>query len=77
MRIVSGIEDLADSQDAALALVKNHLTGPRNQTADPLSNLLKNPGRPPFSPEGQVAGLYLVTKPRLGLRRAALVPDRA
>lgn len=71
LRIVSGIEDMADAQDTALARVRDHLTGPQNQTADPLSNLLKNPGLPPFSPDGEVGGLYLVTKPRLGLRQAA------
>lgn len=71
LRIVSGVEDLADSQDEALARVKEHLTGSGDATADPLSNLLKSPGRSPFSPDNHVGGLYLVTQPRLGLARAA------
>jgi flavin-dependent dehydrogenase len=72
LRIVSGVEDLADAQDEALARVMEHLTGPGDATADPLSNLLKSPGRSPFSPDNHVSGLYLVTQPRLGLRRASL-----
>jgi flavin-dependent dehydrogenase len=70
LRIVSGVEDLAETQDAAFAKVRDELTG-GDGGRDPLATMLRKPGRPPLSGENAVRGLYLIQRPRLGLRRAA------
>jgi flavin-dependent dehydrogenase len=69
LNIVSGVEDLEDAGDAALAQIKEQLTGSQHGGANPLANVMHAPSRPPLSPDTSVHGLYLVTSPRFGLRR--------
>ena len=68
LNIVSGIEDLDDAQDAALAQIRKKLAGTGG--ANPLADVLHTPGRVPVSPDTAIHGLYLATQPQLGLRRA-------
>jgi flavin-dependent dehydrogenase len=72
-RIVSGIADLDDAQQS-YALVHSHLTGSESGDPNPLANLnrVHEQKQSPFTPENAIDGLYLVTRPRLGLRRAEL-----
>jgi flavin-dependent dehydrogenase len=70
LNIVSGIEDLEDAQDAALAQIRKQLTGADSGSANPLANVMHAPTRTPLSPDSAVDGLYLSTQPRFGLRRA-------
>ncbi|MEU5265870.1 NAD(P)/FAD-dependent oxidoreductase [Amycolatopsis sp. NPDC021455] len=70
-RIVTGIEDLSDAR-AAYERVREHLNGAESGDPIPLNNLnrLHEQKKLPFSPDTAVTGLYLVTEPELGLRRA-------
>ncbi len=70
LNIVSGIEDLDEAKDAALARIRSTLTGAEGSSANPLANVMHAPSRVPLSPESAIEGLYLATEPRLGLRRA-------
>jgi flavin-dependent dehydrogenase len=70
LNIVSGIEDLDDAQDAAMAQIRKQLTE-AGGSANPLANVVHAPGRVPLSPDTAVEGLYLAVQPQLGLRRAA------
>lgn len=70
LNIVSGIEDLADAGDAALAQIRTKLTGSESGNANPLANVMHAPGQVPLSPETSIKGLYLATQPKLGLRQA-------
>ncbi|MDG4820763.1 NAD(P)/FAD-dependent oxidoreductase [Asanoa sp. WMMD1127] len=70
-RIITGIEDLEDAQEA-YSRVSRHLTGETSGDPNPLANLNREHElrQSPTKPENAVGGLYLVTEPRLGLARA-------
>lgn len=70
-RIVTGIADLDDAQDA-YAQVHAHLTGAASGDPNPLANLNKvhEQKQAPMSADQAVGGLYLVLRPVLGLRAA-------
>jgi hypothetical protein len=70
-RIITGIEDINDAQQA-YARVQAHLTGADSGNPNPLANLNREHElrQSPINPENAVGGLYLVTEPRLGLKRA-------
>jgi flavin-dependent dehydrogenase len=72
-RIITGIEDLSDAQDA-YRRVHEHLTGAESGDPIPLNNLnrVHEQKKLPFGPDKAVSGLYLVTEPELGLRRAGV-----
>lgn len=75
LRIISGIEDLSEAQDAAYAQVRRELTDRDGGGGDPLGNLLKKKAsRPPLTPESAVRGLYLSMRPKLGLHPASPQP---
>jgi flavin-dependent dehydrogenase len=77
-RIITGIEDLDDAQEA-YARVRAHLTGADSGDPNPLANLNREHEmrQAPVVPGNAVGGLYLVTTPRLGLRRAGQPALRA
>ena len=68
-RIVTGIADLNDAEQA-YELAREHLQGSVSGDPNPLNNLnrVHEIKQSPFAPGNAVAGLYLVTRPRLGLR---------
>lgn len=72
-RIVTGIADLDDAQDA-YTRVHAHLTGATSGDPNPLANLNKvhEQQQAPLRAEQAVGGLYLTLRPVLGLRT---VPD--
>jgi flavin-dependent dehydrogenase len=69
-RIVTGIADLDDAEQA-YRLVQDHLRGSESGDPNPLNNLnrVHEIKQSPFDPANAVGGLYLVTRPRLGLMR--------
>jgi flavin-dependent dehydrogenase len=69
-RIVTGLADLDDAEQA-YRLVESHLRGSGSGDPNPLANLNRahEIRQSPFEPANAVGGLYLVTRPRLGLRR--------
>lgn len=72
-RIVTGIADLDDAQDA-YARVHAHLTGATSGDPNPLANLNKvhEQEQAPLSAQRALGGMYLALRPVLGLRT---VPD--
>lgn len=70
-RIVTGIADLDDAQDAYVQ-VHAHLTGAASGDSNPLANLNKvhEQKQAPMSADQAVGGLYLALRPVLGLRAA-------
>jgi flavin-dependent dehydrogenase len=72
LHVVTGIEDLADAQDAAYDLVVDHLTAKGG--GNPLAALNFAKEQMPASAENSIGGLYLVTRPRLGLKSLAAEP---
>jgi flavin-dependent dehydrogenase len=70
LNIVSGIEDLEDAGDAALAKIRSKLNGADSGDANPLANVMHAPGQVPLTPANSINGLYLSTKPKFGLSRA-------
>jgi hypothetical protein len=76
LRIISGIEDLSDAQDAGYSRVRTELMA-GDGGSDPLATLLKKKAsRPPLTPQNAVRGLYLSMRPRpmrprLGLHAAS------
>lgn len=74
-RIVTGIADMADAQDA-YRRVHQHLTGQDSGNPNPLANLNKahESKVAPLSADRAVDGLYLSFEPRLSLARAELSP---
>ncbi|MGH4026010.1 MAG: NAD(P)/FAD-dependent oxidoreductase [Pseudonocardiaceae bacterium] len=79
-RIITGIADLDDAQDA-YARVHAHLTGATSGDPNPLANLNKvhEQEQAPMSAEQAVGGLYLALRPVLGLRTVqdGTVPETA
>ncbi|GAA3083782.1 NAD(P)/FAD-dependent oxidoreductase [Streptosporangium carneum] len=76
-RIVTGVADLNDAEQA-YRLVQEHLHGSGSGDPNPLNNLnrVQEIRQSPFDPANAVDGLYLVTRPRLGLRSVeAPAPD--
>lgn len=69
-RIITGIEDMEDAQEA-YSRVTAHLQGEQSGDPNPLANLNRTHElrQQPISPENAVSGLYLVTEPKLALRR--------
>jgi flavin-dependent dehydrogenase len=69
-RIVTGLADLDDAEQA-YKLVENHLRGSGSGDPNPLANLnrVHEMRQSPFEVANAVGGLYLVARPRLGLRR--------
>lgn len=69
-RIITGIADMDDAENA-YRLVQDHLRGAESGDPNPLNNLnrVHEMKQSPFAPENAVDGLYLVTRPRLGLSR--------
>lgn len=73
LHIITGVEDLADAQDAAFSLVKSELSGANSGNPIPMVNYneaKKDRPTAPSAPELAVRGLYLATKPELALRWA-------
>jgi flavin-dependent dehydrogenase len=69
LNIVTGIEDIADAQDGAYELISSELRGDRTGVLNPLANHNYRSESLPTDAGSAVAGYYLVTEPRLGLRR--------
>lgn len=70
LHIVSGIEDLSDSRDAAYLAAVREMSGAGSGNPNPLANHNKSVEQrvAPIRPETALRGLYLVTEPGLGLR---------
>ncbi|MFG2249937.1 NAD(P)/FAD-dependent oxidoreductase [Spirillospora sp. NPDC048823] len=70
-RIITGIADMDDAENAYKA-VREHLQGADSGDPNPLNNLnrVHEIKASPFDPDNAVGGLYLVTRPQLGLGRA-------
>jgi flavin-dependent dehydrogenase len=71
LHIISGVEDLADAEEAAFDLVTSKLVEAGG--GDPLTGyavVKKERDDVPWTPDLAIAGMYLVTEPRLGLREA-------
>jgi flavin-dependent dehydrogenase len=73
-RIVTGIADIDDATQA-YRLVREHLRGAESGDPNPLANLnrVHEVRQSPLDPANAVSGLYLVTRPRLGLRQSQQV----
>lgn len=76
-RIITGIADLHDAQEA-YNRVHDHLRGASSGDPNPLANLNKEheQKQAPMRPENAVGGLFLAFRPHLGLQRAALPAGR-
>jgi flavin-dependent dehydrogenase len=75
LHLITGVEDLADAQDEAFALAASELLGASTGEPNPMKNYNRakqyRASTAPVSADMAVHGLYLVTEPRIGLRRAA------
>ncbi len=71
LNIVTGIEDIEDARDGAYELISSELQGARTGVLNPLANHNYRSEALPTDVNSAVAGFYLVTEPRLGLRRSA------
>lgn len=70
LNIASGMEDVADARDGAYELIASQLTGAQTGVSNPLANHNYRSEALPTDPRRAVEGFYLVTEPRLGLRRS-------
>ncbi|HZB50037.1 MAG TPA: NAD(P)/FAD-dependent oxidoreductase [Mycobacteriales bacterium] len=67
LHIITGIEDLADAKERAFDVASSEFNDPSGKPTFPFAHHNVNTLQRPDSPELALAGLYLVTEPRLTL----------
>lgn len=72
LNIVSGLEDVADARDGAYHAIAEQLRGAETGVSNPLANHNYRSEALPTDPRRAIAGIYLMTEPRLGLARTSL-----